>query len=907
MLLIGFASAAAAQTALSQKAPEAAEMLAIAQRDGHVRIIVQFAPPVPAGEIRPDPASIAAVKSRIAAVQDTIISAHFGSAQNPASGQGFERGINRFDVTPGFAVNVTGAELQELASDPLVTIINYDRLMPPILLQSVPLIGMPAAYAAGATGQGFAVAVLDTGTQSDHEFLSGKVIAEACFSNSGGGGGGVTLCPNGLSSQTGAGAAQPIGPCLNGSVNLCEHGTHVGGIAAGLQTNANPGAGMPTNGVAKNASILAIQVFTRINSAVTCGGSAPCVLSFLSDQVSALNFVFQNITLAGGVKVASVNMSLGGGPNTSSPCDGDPQKPSIDNLRGAGVLTAIAAGNDGSRSLISHPACISSALAIGSTTKSDTVSSFSNMANLVHSLAPGGETGGSCAFGANNLAILGPIAHSPPATNFYACLAGTSMATPHVAGAIAAIRTVCPNSTSDQIANALSGTGTPVTDTRAGGSITKPRIRVDLAAQSLACGGPAPGTMAVAPGTAIYSSGPQGGPFTPSAFNYQLSASTPVTFSITGLPSWLNVSSNVVTTPATVTFTVNAAANALNPDRYRAAIRFTNTTNGLGTTSRLAELTVNFAAEPVCDVSTPLGDFGGDGNSDIIFRRNDGAITLWQMNGGTVLSAAGLGSVGPEWNIVGIADLNGDGKADIVWRRVTDGSVAVWLMDGPSVLSAAGIGVVGTEWHIVGVRDFDGDGKADILWRRSTDGSNVIWFMNGTSVTSSAAVGIVGPEWHIYGVADFNADGRADILWRRDDGAVALWLMNGGSVLSAIGIGSVGTEWRIFGVADLSGDGKADIVFRRNDGSLTIWLMDGGTVLSATGLGIVGPEWTIAGVGDLNGDARADILWRRNDGAVSTWLMNGASVVSAIGVGVVGPEWRSCQREPGPVLSVASQ
>src|SRR2546421_8889575 len=169
MLLIGFASAAAAQTALSQKAPEAAEMLAIAQRDGHVRIIVQFAPPVPAGEIRPDPASIAAVKSRIAAVQDTIISAHFGSAQNPASGQGFERGINRFDVTPGFAVNVTGAELQELASDPLVTIINYDRLMPPILLQSVPLIGMPAAYAAGATGQGFAVAVLDTGTQSHHE------------------------------------------------------------------------------------------------------------------------------------------------------------------------------------------------------------------------------------------------------------------------------------------------------------------------------------------------------------------------------------------------------------------------------------------------------------------------------------------------------------------------------------------------------------------------------------------------------------------------------------------------------------------------------------------------------------------------------------------------------------------
>src|SRR5262249_17106488 len=216
--------------------------------------------------------------------------------------------------TPGFAVNVTSAELEALAADPLVTTITLDRRNRPVLLQSVPLVGMPNAYALGATGQGYAVAVLDTGSQSDHEFLSGKVIAEACFSNAGGGGGVISLCPNGQNSQTGTGAAQPAGQCLNGpGDNLCEHGTHVAGIAAGLNTDAAAVAGgAPANGVAKAGSIFAIQVFSRDNvvGPNDCG-VAPCIFAFDSDIVLALDHVFANLTLAGGVKVASVNMSLG--------------------------------------------------------------------------------------------------------------------------------------------------------------------------------------------------------------------------------------------------------------------------------------------------------------------------------------------------------------------------------------------------------------------------------------------------------------------------------------------------------------------------------------------------------------------------------------------------------------------
>ena len=141
------ASATAAQVsaALSQKAPDAAEMVATAQAKGFVRVIVRFQSPVAANEIRPDAASIAAVSAKIAAVQDTIIAAHFGSATSPVAGAGFSRGISRFTMTPGFAVNVTRAELEALAADPLVSMINYDRAMPPLLLQSVPPVGMAVA------------------------------------------------------------------------------------------------------------------------------------------------------------------------------------------------------------------------------------------------------------------------------------------------------------------------------------------------------------------------------------------------------------------------------------------------------------------------------------------------------------------------------------------------------------------------------------------------------------------------------------------------------------------------------------------------------------------------------------------------------------------------------------------
>jgi Cysteine-rich secretory protein family/FG-GAP-like repeat len=166
------------------------------------------------------------------------------------------------------------------------------------------------------------------------------------------------------------------------------------------------------------------------------------------------------------------------------------------------------------------------------------------------------------------------------------------------------------------------------------------------------------------------------------------------------------------------------------------------------------------------------------------------------MNGTTSSSSSGsLGSVATDWTIQGVGDFNGDGKTDILWRH-TSGAAHIWLMNGTTSSSSSGSpGSVATDWTIQGVGDFNGDSKTDILWRH-TSGVVHIWFMNGTTIGSSGSPGSVATDWTIQGVGDFNGDAKADILWRHISGVVYIWLMNGTSISSNGSPGSVGTDWQ---------------------------------------------------------------------------------------------------------------
>lgn len=394
---------------------------------------------------------------RVRARQDRLLDRALGVVAG-----GRQRGIRRMALSSMMAMTVTEPELAALANDPDVVRVYADRLDAPHLQASVPLIGMTGsdgAYVQGADGTGTAVAILDTGVDRAHPFLSGKFLAEACFSN--GGGKGIALCGNGQNRQEGAGAADAgVSSCLLGSRNICDHGTHVAGIAVG----SNPFSGLPASGVARSAMLVALQVYTRFNDASTCGGGAPCVLSYTSDQIAALEWLLDHHD-EWGVSLAAANLSLGTVLHASH-CDDDPRKPIIDALRSAGIATVISSGNNGSATAVTAPACIASAITVGASSKTDLIFPLSNQAPaMVDVLAPGAD-----------------IVSSVPGGT-YRSLSGTSMAAPHVAGAFAAIRSLVLTESVDVIEEALKSSGKPVT--LANGTASAPRIAVNRALELL--------------------------------------------------------------------------------------------------------------------------------------------------------------------------------------------------------------------------------------------------------------------------------------------------------------------------------------------------------------------------------------------------------------------------------------
>jgi subtilisin family serine protease len=194
-----------------------------------------------------------------------------------------------------------------------------------------------------------------------------------------------------------------------GTAEDCQgHGTHVSGTVGGT-----------TYGVAKGVTLHPVRVFG-------CSGSTTTAAI-----VSGVNWVTSNH-----VKPAVANMSLGGGISSSLDT-------AVSNSIAAGVTYAIAAGNSSANACNTSPARVAAALTVAASSSTDAHASFSNFGSCVDLYAPG-------------VSILSSYFSSNTAT---ATLSGTSMASPHVAGAVARLLQA-GNQTPAAVATQITGTAT---------------------------------------------------------------------------------------------------------------------------------------------------------------------------------------------------------------------------------------------------------------------------------------------------------------------------------------------------------------------------------------------------------------------------------------------------------------
>jgi subtilisin family serine protease len=417
-----------------------------ADRQGRARVLVELAPDADLQAVAPrlarrhDPQDVALRQQAVTRLQDRLL-ARLG----PEAGAG----ARRFAHLPFLGLEVDALTLDRLAGLPEVLAVEEDRLHRPSLAETTAVIHAPQAWSAGHTGAGQVVAVLDTGVDRDNGLLAGKVVSEACYSTTSATFGSTALCQRG---STAPGAASPCA-----GVAGCDHGTHVAGIATGR------GSGF--SGVAPDAGLIAIQVFSRFDGEPYCSAGATCVLAFTSDIVAGLERVYDLRTQ---YAIAAANLSLGGDPYTSREvCDQEQAltRRAIENLRAVGIAAVAASGNAGRADALDAPACVSSAVSVGATSDADGIASFSNSASWLTLLAPGVNVYSSVPGG-------------------FGTKSGTSMATPHVAGALAVLGQAVPGTGVDARVAALRDAGVPVPDGRNG--LTFPRLLVDAAVRALA-------------------------------------------------------------------------------------------------------------------------------------------------------------------------------------------------------------------------------------------------------------------------------------------------------------------------------------------------------------------------------------------------------------------------------------
>ncbi len=186
-------------------------------------------------------------------------------------------------------------------------------------------------------------------------------------------------------------------------------------------------------------------------------------------------------------------------------------------------------------------------------------------------------------------------------------------------------------------------------------------------------------------------------------------------------------------------------------------------------------------------------DVDGDGRTDVVWRHEvSGKVVVWLMNGvervsGSLTTPAGVPDT--NWKLRATGDVDGDGQADLLWQQQSSGRLVVWLMNGLSRSEGRFLtpeGPESAEWRAVGLGDLTGDGRTDVVLQHAQTGRVVVWELeSGVRRAGTALL----PELsevgkHVVAVGDWNGGGKTDlVLWSEGSGDLEAWLLDGLSLL----------------------------------------------------------------------------------------------------------------------------
>jgi formylglycine-generating enzyme required for sulfatase activity len=275
------------------------------------------------------------------------------------------------------------------------------------------------------------------------------------------------------------------------------------------------------------------------------------------------------------------------------------------------------------------------------------------------------------------------------------------------------------------------------------------------------------------------------------------------------------------------------------------------------------------------------GTFSGDGagvtNVNLQYVNAGGAIA-WITNSGFVLTSTL--TVGSFPVSVVAADVNGDGRVDLICANNGDNTLTVFANNGSGVFGANATLPVGSGPAYVVAADVNGDGKLDLICANNGTNTLTVLTNNGNGVFGANATLTVGNGPFTVAAVDVNGDGSLDLICANSGTNTLTVLTNNGSgVFGANATLTVGDGPFTVAAADVNGDGKVDLMSANVDSTLTVLTNDGsgGFVFSATLPGGTGPGSVAAA--DVNGDGKVDLICADMYGGTLRVLTNNGSGV----------------------------